>query len=329
MSNYGNTGNTTITGITPAQQANFDRDLPAAYRGVGQQVVVGPNGTEQTPTSSVVIAPGGTHYSYDFTGVSYVLAGSDASLNLTTSNHPGGQPARINLTTSGYDTVRLNHGPDFVQDTGGHNHFIANGGNDTISSFGHNLIDAHGMTNVIYGAQQDTINLGTSQNDVVDAGYGRETVNGGLNATITGYGHTSISGGINNTINLTGSDTLAGVVSNRFAAKNSGATVATNDTVNVAANSSVFINGKDVPGNSGDQTPTGINVNIAAGTSGHDTIFGAGNHNLTINASALGSYTDGTNTTGNPSIHVLNFSSGDTLYVNNVTVIDTKGTHPV
>ena len=96
-----------------------------------------------------------------------------------------------------------------------------------------------------------------------------------------------------------------------------------------AANSSVFINGKDVPGNSGDQTPTGINVNIAAGTSGPDTIFGAGNHNLTINASALGSYTDGTNTTGNPSIHVLNFSSGDTLYVNNVTVIDTKGTHQV
>ena len=320
MSTYGNTGNTTTTGITPAQQANFNHDLPRDYQGVQQQVVTGPSGTEQTPLSPVVIAPGGTDYSYNFDGgTNYLLAGSGAKINLQPSHGSGGQTVQVNPFLSGHDTITLNHGADYVQDTGGYNRITTRGGGDTVSSAGHNLINVHGNNNVIYGAAKDTINLGNSTHDTVDAGYGRETINGGQNSTISGYGHTSISGGVNNTINLTGSDTLSGSISNKFAAQNAGAPNATNDTVNVAANSSVFIDGKQ---------STGMTVNVEAGTTGHDTIFGGGHFGVTINATALGSYTE-TQDPNNAAIHQLHFSSGDTLSVNNVTIIDTKGTHQV
>ncbi len=319
MSTYGNTGNTTITGITPGQQANFNHDLPHSYKTTGQQVVTGPAGTEQHPLSPVVIAPGGTDYKYDFTGPGYLLAGSDSKLNLQPSHADNGAPVQLNVFLSGHDTISLNHGPDYIQDTAGYNKIVTHGGNDTVSSTGHNLINVNGDGNVIYGAPQDTINLGTSTNDVVDAGYGRETINGGQNSTISGYGHTSISGGVNNTVNLTGSDTLSGAISDKFAAQNAGAPNATNDTVNVAANSSVMIDGKQ---------SAGMTVNVEAGTTGHDTIFGGGNFGVTINATALGSYTE-TQDPNNAAIHQLHFSSGDTLSVNNVTVIDTKGSHQV
>ena len=299
---YNTTGNTQYAGVTTAQLNQFESSLPKGYSGVPQEVASGASGSEIQPTTPVVIAPGGTNFSYDFTTESYLLAGSNSTLDLSPSN--GAKPVDVNVQLSGHDTITLNHGADAVLDTGGYNHITTNGGHDTVTSAGHNLITANGNHNVIYGNGEDTINLGISVGTVVDAGNDPETITGGVNSFINGGGHSSISGGYGNTVTLTGHDTLGG-----------GSTGAFNDTVSVAANSHALVKA---------QNSSNMDITVQAGRHAHtggdtaqDTIFGGSN--TVVHVGSLGAFTTSVDP-NNSKLTEVHFASGDTLYVHNVTL---------
>ncbi len=300
---YGNTGNSQYSGITTGQLNQFESSIPKGYSGVPQEVASGGSGSEIQPTTPVVIAPGGTNFSYDFTTETYLLAGSNSTLNLSPSN--GARPVDVNVQLSGHDTITLNHGADAVLDKGGYNHITTSGGNDTVTSAGHNLITVHGSHNVIYGNSEDTINLGFSSGTVVDAGPGPETITGGVNSFISGGGNTSISGGFGNTVSLMGHDTLGG-----------GSTGAFNDTVSVAANSHALVKAQD-SANMDITVQAGRHAHTG-GDTGQDTIFGGSN--TVVHVGNLGAITGSSVDPSNSKLTEVHFASGDTLYVHNVTL---------
>ena len=328
-----NTGNTLqFGGISSGVVSNFTSSLPDNLKSTKPSEVSGTSGSVATPTSNVVVVDAGSDVGVDATTNSYVLVGDNSSVNFTSSKHAslnvtvggGGNSLKLNKgadvvhSTSGNDTIKSGGGHDTIfggsgQDIiqgGGHSSIVGGSGggdtlvggqtaaaSDTINSGGNDLISTALGKNFITGTGNDTIDAGQSQ-DTIYAGLGVETINGGLGAQIFGGGHTLINGRNGNLTQLRGHDTYVG---GQFA-----------DTININGDSHASVQGG-----------TGaLDVNIAAGKTAHDTLFGgtAGDSGVvTVHLSAqFGTIkSEHLNKDGSTT---LKFTGGETLHVHNVTL---------
>ncbi len=334
MSTYGNTGNTLqYGGISSTVVSNFTNSLPGGFQGSPVSEESGTDGAVQHPSSNVVVVDAGSNLGIDATTRSFILVGDNSAVDVSSSKHDNGRPVSLNITVGGgSNSIILNKGPDVVHSTSGNDTIKSGGGHDTIfggsgddvilggghssivggtgagdtlvggqtpaaadtiNSGGNDLISTPFGKNFITGTGNDTINAGQSQ-DTIYAGLGSETINGGLGAQIFGGGKTLINGGNGNLVQLRGHDTYVG---GQYA-----------DSININGDSHA-----SVQGGAG-----ALYVNIGAGKTAHDTLFG-GSGGMTVHLAAQFGAIDAEhlNKDGSTTLH---FSGGETLRVHNVTL---------
>jgi Ca2+-binding RTX toxin-like protein len=314
--------------LDPATVANFLASLPTELRSL-------------TPTAVHIVAPGATIGLDVMAREGLAILGS-ATLDLSSSHKADGSPVQLGVVATGGDKVLLNHGPSYAVSLNGHDTIVSSGGHDFLrSALGSDSLVGGGQSHLVggidgndtlvgglTGAAQDTIasrgsshiqvsfgsNLITAgAGDTIQAGHssstiyaadGAATITGGSGTLVYGSGASSIlaGGGQNNTFNLTGSDTLT---AQRGSA-----------VVNVDGGSQASIHGG----------AGHLDVNLA-GNTGNDTLFG-GSGGLTIHVSAnVGAIVNDPNTLDAQGYHVVQFASGETLHVSNVTIDFGNGQH--
>lgn len=329
------TGSTASPALDPSVVASFLASLPADLQSIPPSLIGSSTSTFGLTTSVGIVSPGST-VDIDASMRSSLYVGDNSSVNLSSSLKADGTPVHLDVVVGGgSNKVVLNRGPSIVFSTNGNDTITSSGGRDqlyggfgqdslvgggrsvvvgglsgndtlvgglnraaqdTIASLGSSHINTALGHNLILAAASDTVNAGQSS-DTIYAGDGAATIRGGSGALVYGSGRSSlvVGGGKNNTVTLTGSDTLTA---------HRGSTV-----VNIDDGSQASIHGG----------AGHLDVNFAGG-SGNDTLFG-GTGGLTIHISAgAGAIVNDTNTLDASGYHVVQFASGQTLHVSNVTI---------